>query len=308
MKKSHFSQISDFKIEENFEKDGIESPSIQVKGLFLVFYEDINLSTKFGSLYILISYFRDILIPFTIISLTWRPRLQFYLISVYLLLKLIFLLIFRPFSSTWKNLLEIANDIIYISIICLYVILLKLGEGIEPIRKYFYIGYPIIALVISLFLLNILNQVKELFEIVLPKNFNSNINEIEVLSTGKEKKRIDNQNFVFEKDLNNYHNQIDPTEFTHKRKLTKLKSKNFGTKLKIKRNTEMNTFGRDDRFLEEKNINGSNGNILQQRNKKKIENTFLRFTRKTTQRWSKHTNMSIRSGKNKQKEYSQPNH
>lgn len=131
------------------------------EGIFLSFYDEIRLPNRVGSLYIMISYLRDILVPSFIISFTWRPQVQFYCVFGYMLLKLIFLVSFRPFKTLWKNMMELMTDTIFVVILVLYIVLLELGDMISPKSKYFYIGYPIIGLVVSLVLINLINQLKQ---------------------------------------------------------------------------------------------------------------------------------------------------
>lgn len=84
-----------------------------------------------------------------------------------MLAKLVFLAAFRPFKSVWKNSVELISDSLYLAALALYMVLLELGGSLEPSTKYFYVGYPIIALVSVLFLLNIVNQCKESIEGVI---------------------------------------------------------------------------------------------------------------------------------------------
>lgn len=309
--KSSFREPAKLRTNENSHNDkNIESSSAKVQGLFLAFYEDINLSSKIGSLYILIQYFRDILIPFTIISLTWRPQPQLYCVSFYLFFKLIFLLIFRPFSTTWKNILEIASDMIYLSILSLYSILLELGEGITPPEKYYYLGFPIIGLVVSLLMLNIANLFKELFEAILSIRMKDDINKIEVGKRGGERgsqRKIRNLNFqkprefqqrngniIIKNSLNNQRIPGNSTKLNQKKEGSRFKRIDLRKKNRNKK-IENEILQKDERLSvkdqkKEKNINRSNIISIKIKKKKK-EDVFVRFKKKI-QSWSRFTHLN----------------
>lgn len=143
-----------------------QSESIKT-GMFSSFYNDINSSSKIGSIYILISYFRDLIIPLLIISFTWRPRWQYYTVTLFMLVKLVYLAGFRPFDEAWKNFMEVVNDSLYFMVLGLNFVLLEFGEDLTPFTKYYYVGYPIIILIFTLFTVNIANQIKQSIQTII---------------------------------------------------------------------------------------------------------------------------------------------
>ena len=128
------------------------------KNLFSGFYksfDDFWTEIKLSVLFNVVTIARDAVVPLIVVTFIEFPVLQVVLLLILFSLKNIYNILVRPFKSIFENIVMIASDIIYQTILAFYFTLLVFRSYFSEKLVYYLIGNCLIFCFALIILLNI---------------------------------------------------------------------------------------------------------------------------------------------------------